>query len=88
MIDDLDSDAKLTCSPFDHPADVGAQAEPQLLPEGQARGQGFRDQPASPAVAGRDDRCLVQQRARIEDPEHFWVGMTDAVASRGAEPVE
>ena len=88
MVDHLDSDAKFAGGSFDHPADVGAQAEPQLLPEGQARDQSFRDQPARPAVAGGDDRRLVQEGTGIEDPEHLGVGMADAVASRGAEPVE
>ena len=88
LVDHLDSDAKFASGSFDHPADVGGQAEPQLLPEGQARGQGFGDQPARPAVAGGDDRRFVQQGAGIEDPEHLGVGMADAVASRGAEPVE
>jgi len=71
LVDHLDSDAKFASGSFDHPADVGGQAEPQLLPEGQARGQGFGDQPARPAVAGGDDRRFVQQGAGIEDPEHL-----------------
>jgi hypothetical protein len=88
LLDHLDCDAKFASGSFEHPADVGVQAEPQLRPEGQARGQGFRDQPARSALPGSDDRSLVQQGPGIEDSEHLGVGMADAVASRGAEPVE
>jgi hypothetical protein len=69
LVDYLDSDAKFASGSFDHPADIGVPAEPQLLPEGQACGQGFRDQPARPAVAGRDHGRFVG--AGIEHPEHL-----------------
>jgi hypothetical protein len=53
-----------------------------------ARPAAFRDQPARPAVPGRDDRRLVQEGAGIVDSEDLGVGMTDAVACGGAESIE
>jgi len=88
LVDHPDGDSQLASGLPDYAPYVEVQAEPQLFPEGQAGSQGLSDEPTRPPVAGRDDGCLVQEGAEIENLEHLGVGVTNAIASRGAEPVQ
>jgi len=58
-------------------ADVAITTEPELTPMLKPSCEGFGHEEPRGARPGCDHRSVVEQRSRIEDREHFGMGMTD-----------
>lgn len=58
------------------------------MAEGQPGGEGLDDEEAAGAVAGADGSGRVQQRARIEDLDHFRMRLLERLSVGLAEPGE
>jgi hypothetical protein len=61
----VDSNAELVGRPG--VAHIAGNSEPELAAVGEPGGEGFGNQQAGPPEAGSEDRCLVKNRAGIED---------------------
>ena len=57
--------------------DVAVTAEPELTPMLEPSCEGLRHEEPGHARPSCDHRSVVEQRPRIEDREHFGMGMTD-----------
>jgi hypothetical protein len=82
---DMNSDAELVGSPAEEVAHIAGSAEPKLAAVGEACRKCLGDEQPGPPEAGGEDRCLVKNRAGIEDLEHLRVRVANPVTASRAE---
>ncbi len=73
----MDGDTEIVGDLTETNTDVAATAEPERTPMLEPSCEGFRHEESGHARSGCDHRSVVEQRSRIEDREHFGMGMTD-----------
>ena len=73
----MNGDAEIVGDLTETNTDVAVTAEPELTPMLEPSCKGLRHEKPSDARPGCDHRSVVEQRPRIEDREHFGMGMTD-----------
>ncbi len=81
----MNSDAEFGGSPPEEIAHVDGSAEPELAAMGETCRKCLGDQQRGPPEAGSEDRCLVENRAGIEDLEHLRVRVAHPVTASRAE---
>lgn len=81
----MNGDAELVGRPAEEIAHIDGSAEPELAAVGETCRKCLGDQQPGPPEAGSEDRCLVEDRAGIEDLEHLRVRVAHPVTASRAE---